>query len=260
MKGVRNMRIAGLASGMDINQIVGDLMKAQRMPIDKMMQDRQLLEWKMEDYREINRKIDTFRNNTFDSVIRQANMLAKTVSSTNESRVSATAAANAGNMTLRISNVTELATAASYSSTATISGPTKIKSTGSLGSQEFGTGITWSKGIVHRENVRQSTTSEIVQLGQKDITNHEDMVVKANGKVYDVVLADATNTIDTITDDQVLLNAAGGTLTFKSPINQGTTVSTVYATKNAVQNFEVETARKTFQVQKGGLALDIVGD
>ncbi len=29
------VRVSGLASGMDIDQIVSDLMKAERMPIDK---------------------------------------------------------------------------------------------------------------------------------------------------------------------------------------------------------------------------------
>lgn len=32
------VRIGGLASGMDIDQIVSDLMKAERMPLDKIKQ------------------------------------------------------------------------------------------------------------------------------------------------------------------------------------------------------------------------------
>ena len=249
------MRIAGLATGMDINQMVSDLMRAQRMPIDKMMQDRQIIQWQMEDYREINRKLDTFRNNTFDSVMRQANMLAKSVSSTNESAVSATAASNAGNTSLRIGNVSQLATAASYNSTGEISGGTKIDPAGTLGS-EFDTGIDWwSKGVVHRENIQQSANSKFVDLAKENIHNSGDMVVKVNGKVYEVT-TDHTTFTDDISGNLVYLDATAGQLEFKDAVNQGTTVQTVYMTASENQQFNVETPRKTFQVQKGGLDFD----
>ncbi len=35
---MNNMRIGGLASGMDIDKIVGDLMKVERAPINKLKQ------------------------------------------------------------------------------------------------------------------------------------------------------------------------------------------------------------------------------
>ena len=44
------MRLGGLASGMDIDQMVSDLMRANRMRVDKSYQQRQILEWKREDY------------------------------------------------------------------------------------------------------------------------------------------------------------------------------------------------------------------
>ena len=34
------MRIGGLASGMDIDTLVGDLMKAERIPLDKIKQKK----------------------------------------------------------------------------------------------------------------------------------------------------------------------------------------------------------------------------
>lgn len=49
-----DLRIGGLASGMDIDQIVSDLMKVERTKVDKLEQDKQLLEWKQELYQEIN--------------------------------------------------------------------------------------------------------------------------------------------------------------------------------------------------------------
>nr|WP_285890417.1 flagellar filament capping protein FliD [Halalkalibacter oceani] len=245
-----------MATGMDIEQIVKDLMRAERMPVNKMMQDRQTIQWKMEDYREINRKLDTFRNNTFDSVIRQSNMLAKIVTSSNESKVTATAAANPGNVSLRISNIQQLAKAASYNSTDKISGgESKVNPTATLGSQTFAgeaaegeAKFEWQSGIVHRENVRQSTASDTVDLGKENIVNPEDMVVKVNGKVYDVVLNG-----EDLNENSVLLDAESGTLRFEEPLAAGTTVQTVYMTDNETEEFTLETGRATFQVQKGGL-------
>lgn len=39
------IRISGLASGMDIDDIVSKLMKTERVPLDKLTQKKQTLEW-----------------------------------------------------------------------------------------------------------------------------------------------------------------------------------------------------------------------
>lgn len=58
-----NMRISGLASGLDIDQMVAKLMKAQRVPLDKLNQKKTTIEWQREQYRDLNLKIVDFRNN-----------------------------------------------------------------------------------------------------------------------------------------------------------------------------------------------------
>lgn len=40
------IRISGLASGMDIDEIVSKLMKTERVPLDKLTQKKQTLEWR----------------------------------------------------------------------------------------------------------------------------------------------------------------------------------------------------------------------
>ncbi len=57
------MRISGLASGMDIDKMVTELMKAKRASYDKMVQKRIAVEWAREDYRSLSTKIVDFRNN-----------------------------------------------------------------------------------------------------------------------------------------------------------------------------------------------------
>ena len=55
-------RISGLASGMDIDTIVSDLMKAERIPLDKLNQNKQTLEWQRDDYRAMNTLLLDFRS------------------------------------------------------------------------------------------------------------------------------------------------------------------------------------------------------
>jgi flagellar hook-associated protein 2 len=56
------MRINGLASGMDIDAIVKQLMTAERVPLDKLNQQKQLTEWKREGYREVSTKLVSFND------------------------------------------------------------------------------------------------------------------------------------------------------------------------------------------------------
>ena len=110
------MRIGGLASGMDIDKIVGDLMKAERMPLDKLKQKKQILEWQRDAYRDMNRLLNDLDKHIFDGVMRQSTFLQKKVTSSNENVVTATAVSSNANQTVEISNITQLATAARWTS------------------------------------------------------------------------------------------------------------------------------------------------
>ncbi|MCF6138750.1 flagellar hook-associated protein 2 [Pseudalkalibacillus berkeleyi] len=113
------MRIGGLASGMDIDQLVSDLMKSERIPLDKMNQDKQLLEWKRDDYREMNKLLKDFDKHIFDGVFRQSTYLSKSVTSSDQASVSAKAG-NSAVATNTSIKVNQLAKAAMYSSEATV--------------------------------------------------------------------------------------------------------------------------------------------
>ncbi|MCK8489047.1 flagellar filament capping protein FliD [Paenibacillus sp. MBLB2552] len=75
------MRISGFASGMDIDSMVKELMQAKREPLNKLNQQKQLLDWKRENYREMSTKIVSFRNdkllgynNTFSMQAKRAEL------------------------------------------------------------------------------------------------------------------------------------------------------------------------------------------
>lgn len=111
-----SMRIGGLASGMDIDSIIADLMKAERIPLDKMEQSRQRLEWQQEDYRSINKQLNTFRESLFELKLQRTFNVKRAVSS-NDSIVQVTAAGNALEGTSNIS-VSQLAAGAFKTSSA----------------------------------------------------------------------------------------------------------------------------------------------
>ncbi|MCL7746702.1 flagellar hook-associated protein 2 [Halalkalibacter alkaliphilus] len=131
------MRLSGFATGMDIQQMVDDLMRAERQPLDRMVQNRELLEWKRDGYREANIEFNKLRDQLFDGVMRNSNMSAKDVTSSNQSLVSATASASANTGTWTISEVSQLATSAYNVSTESITGDgnPSIDPDASIGSQ-----------------------------------------------------------------------------------------------------------------------------
>ncbi|NLO26037.1 MAG: flagellar filament capping protein FliD [Clostridiales bacterium] len=97
------IRIGGLASGMDIDLIVSDLMKAERIRVDKLYQNKQTLQWQQEFYREINTRLLSFRNSVFDMRL-QATLKRNTAIVSDESILAATAGSTVqeGTYTLKV--------------------------------------------------------------------------------------------------------------------------------------------------------------
>lgn len=78
------MRIGGLASGMDIDQIVSDLMRAERIKVDKLYQQKQVMEWQKADYRDINLKLRSLYNTSFDMKLASSYLKYKAIGAMND--------------------------------------------------------------------------------------------------------------------------------------------------------------------------------
>ena len=104
------MRVGGLATGMDIDQIVNRLMQAERMPLDKMQQDRTMLEWQRDGFRDINKKLSELDNMMLDMKLSHT-YHSKAAASSQQDAVTATATTSAYDGTYDI-NVTQLASSA----------------------------------------------------------------------------------------------------------------------------------------------------
>ena len=105
------MRIGGLASGMDTESIVSQMMKAKRIPLDKLKQQKQTLEWKRDDYRAMNTMLLDFRLELTQHKL-TSKYRARQATSSDETKVTATATSAATQASYTLNNVTQLASAA----------------------------------------------------------------------------------------------------------------------------------------------------
>lgn len=119
------LRLTGMASGLDTDSIIQQLMQIERSKVDKVKQERQLLEWKRDDYRSITSLVKSFKDSFMDVLSTKdmrssSNYKAYKVSSSDTSAVTATATANAIASAHTIT-VTQLAKAAGTVGTETVS-------------------------------------------------------------------------------------------------------------------------------------------
>ncbi|WP_368503279.1 flagellar filament capping protein FliD [Alkalihalophilus sp. As8PL] len=253
------MRMGGLASGMDTEQIVRDLMRAERMPVDNMVKQRQVVEWQMDAYREVNVKFNQFRTKMVDQfILTSQNLSAKQVTSSNSSLVSATASSSAGNVSLRLTEVNKLARAESNYSTGAISGESKIQTNQALKNQPFN-GLTdedWKSGVAKTQIVRVSSATNTVSFaaGVDSLKAAEDTVVKVNGKEYKTVTAEDLQIegggTRALAANEVLVEQGGngGKLTFADGVTvpSGAQVSVTYIQEGGENDVYTTSSITTF--------------
>jgi flagellar capping protein FliD len=91
------LRFTGMASGLDTDYIIQQMMSVERLKVDRVKQDKQILEWRRDDYRSITNLLRGFKDEFFDILKPATNMrsastyYAYKVKSSNENVVTATA-------------------------------------------------------------------------------------------------------------------------------------------------------------------------
>ncbi|TCN26751.1 flagellar filament capping protein FliD [Mesobacillus foraminis] len=266
------IRIGGLASGMDIDTLVSDLMKAERMPLDKLKQKKQALEWQRDDYRSMNTLLLNFRTELTNMKL-TTQYRARSVTSTNESRISATASSAASASSYSIKSVEKLASAATRITNTSLSGDpnSKIDASKSLISQQdklnttavgASPGFTWSEdGVVGNATlVSDGTSGPKITLNANEkiaTTKLDQMSVKVNGTSYKIVSGTPA-----AGKNEVQL-AEDGTLTFSGPIAKDSSIKVSYIADQKVETNKLTAATIEWQLGKGGLTMDFslkVGD
>lgn len=105
-----SMRIGGLASGIDTDSLIKQLMTAERIPLDKMSQKKTTMEWQRDAFREVNKKLNELDEMALNMKL-STTYNSKKVSSTLPNAVTATGTSSSTNGTYKI-NVEKLASSA----------------------------------------------------------------------------------------------------------------------------------------------------
>lgn len=201
-------RITGMASGLDVDALVKSMTSADTTRVDKAKQDKQVLQWKQDMYRDIIGDLNTFKSTYFDVLKQDANMLSTNnyssfdidYSDTSHSAVSVTASG---------SNVIE----GTYNVVVTnIASGANTVSTDSLGS-----GISYSSSL----SALTITDDKLhISYTNNDTPNSFDVDVTST-----MTLSDLKNAIDTASSGKVNLSFSEltGKLTLKTT-DMGTAV------------------------------------
>nr|WP_308592665.1 flagellar filament capping protein FliD [uncultured Criibacterium sp.] len=162
------IRFSGMASGMDTESIVKQLMQAKRFTLNKFTQDKTRTEWKREAYHSVNKDIATFlldarkklgltdytyMGKLSPNSINKVDWAKKAKSSDeNAIAVSADSTANTGSIDITVENIAKKAT---------ISGTTKLTSTSQFDNTEF------KKVVVNGKEVDLSTVMSYEEASKK---------------------------------------------------------------------------------------------
>lgn len=262
------LRVGGLASGMDIESIVKNLMTAERMPLDKLKQQKQTLEWQRDDYRKINTLLLDFRTELTQMKL-TSKYRSSSVTTSNETKVTATAATSAAQASYSISKVDRLASAAyRVGDTVSTSATAKLDAFKTLETQsgKLSTAITWESGAVGSQTLTVGDSDTMISLKLNTDPGFEEkiniaelgkMSVKVNGTAYNVVASGA------LAANEVTISSTGE-LIFGSDIAAGASIKVDYITDQRVQKSTLGADATTFQLDRkeinnAGFNLDIGG-
>lgn len=114
-------RIGGLATGLDTDEMVKQLMRAHRVPVDRLKQQKQLAEWMREDYRSLNKDILALQSQAFQMSLQGTYKLYQTKYDT--TKLASVSGGDPGSHTVK---VTQLATRAKSTSYVSLNGSGKL--------------------------------------------------------------------------------------------------------------------------------------
>ena len=96
------IRLSGIASGLDTEAMVKELMSAQKMKLTKIDNKKIKNEWKQEKWKDLNSKIYSFYTDKLSKMRFQGSYMSKKVASSNEAKVTATGSSKLSNGTHNI--------------------------------------------------------------------------------------------------------------------------------------------------------------
>ncbi|TCI28374.1 flagellar hook-associated protein [Exiguobacterium sp. SL-10] len=172
------IRFGGMASGIDTESIIKQLMAVERIPVDRLEQKKQSTGWKVDGYREVNKSLLNLRNAAVDLTLSK-NFYARSATSSDSTKISVTATPASGSTSLQIDSVQALAKPAST-----------FSATDTDVMDENGVKVTRTTKLTDLTDVTDPTTlsfkssvsGEFVSLGLSAEATVEDLLTKLNAK------------------------------------------------------------------------------
>ncbi|WDM21636.1 flagellar filament capping protein FliD [Paenibacillus polymyxa] len=216
------MRINGF-SGMDIDNMVTNLMTAKKAPLNKLNQQKQILEWTRDSYRELNSKIVDFRTKLSEFNLSPAMNTQQAVVSGNTTAIKADASAKASGAAMAV-HVTSLAQKSIMTSGSKLSTSSSADAalTTKIGDLSTSTGAADYTVTINGKSLTFSSDKTIANV-INTISTDADMKVNASfdevsgkfsitSKDYGTNLTDGSGTLKTLLGMGTIQNATAGTV------------------------------------------------
>ena len=253
------MRIAGFASGMDIDTMVKDLMRAERMPLQKLESKKQTLEWTQEAYRGVNTLLLDFENTLFNMRL-GSTYRSRNITSSNENFVTATASSAANLTSFQISKVSQLAEAAYRVNASGISNDfsNKIDKNKALFqessklAQAPGDEIVWDQGAIKKESFVLEADTNQLEFNKAISEGYENKLhVQVNGKTFNIA-----ETGDNLAANEVFIDGEGN-LNFKEGVlKKGARVTVDYVADKFEVTRNLASGTKSLQLSAASIAVE----
>ena len=176
MSSVNSVRIPGLATGMDTDQMIKDMLTGEQSKIDKVFQNQQMVKWQQETYRDITKNVKGFYDKYFsvtskDYILGSKSFNTITVNSSNNSVITATGSSSASNINYKF-DVKQLATSKTMSASSASNGVT-IKKDSTL--EELGLLV---DGATFKISTGEGKESKVITINKDDKVS--DLIDKIN--------------------------------------------------------------------------------
>lgn len=182
------MRLGGLSSGLDADKMVRDMMKVERLKVDKVEKERTRIEWTQSAMRELINKTREFQGKFFDVLKPESNMLSGQLYSAFDysvtsmgvatSAVQITARTGATRLNNTIDSITQLASADTWKGA--VSNLASIRSSKGVDIDALKSGGDLEFSVAIERKVKKITLKqdELAALGSV-----EDLAAKVNEKI-----------------------------------------------------------------------------
>lgn len=242
------MRLTGIASGMDTESMIKQLMTANKAPLNKLYQQKQLMTWRQEGLREVNMSLTKLKDKAFNMrLISNYKVFSATSSDPSIASVKSTANAAEGSYAVK---VRQLASAATRTSGVSMTAPLTSTADITTPVDLSGTSIKLTFG---------SVTKELSWAAGEG--NYADMTELVNGLQAKINDAFGTNQITVSTNgNRLVLESTNTDFQQRITISNGTTNSGL-----ALLNFNTGTSDQLnlgtrladLQLATGGLTFDV---